>query len=63
MGTPQFMAPEVAANKEYGTKSDMWSIGVLLYVLLCGKLPFVGSKENIYKNISEGRFMVSDKNY
>uniref|UniRef100_A0A0N5AU20 Protein kinase domain-containing protein n=1 Tax=Syphacia muris TaxID=451379 RepID=A0A0N5AU20_9BILA len=53
VGTPQFMAPEVAANLEYGTKSDMWSVGVLLYVLLCGRLPFIGSKEDIFKQIVE----------
>lgn len=56
VGTPQFMAPEVVSNLEYGTKSDMWSVGVLLYVLLCGRLPFSGTKQEIYESITEGRY-------
>ncbi|KHN73489.1 Protein lin-2 [Toxocara canis] len=56
VGTPQFMAPEVVSNVEYGTKADMWSAGVLLYILLCGRLPFVGSRRKIYESITEGRY-------
>ncbi|VDK46991.1 unnamed protein product [Anisakis simplex] len=56
VGTPQFMAPEVVSNMEYGTKADMWSAGVLLYILLCGRLPFVGSHREIYESITEGRY-------
>ena len=39
VGTPWFMAPENLASK-YHTTSDIWSIGVMTYQLLCGKLPF-----------------------
>jgi serine/threonine protein kinase len=36
-GTPSYMAPEICGKKEYlGPGVDVWTIGVLLYVLLCG---------------------------
>ncbi|TKR68240.1 hypothetical protein L596_024247 [Steinernema carpocapsae] len=58
-GTPTYVAPEVLAEFGYGTKVDLWSSGVILYVLLCGFPPFQGSEGNqdqLFEQIMCGRF-------
>lgn len=43
-GTPSYMSPELATKKDYhGWHADIWALGVLLYVFLCGKFPFKGN--------------------
>jgi serine/threonine protein kinase len=49
VGTTEFFAPEIAANREYGTSVDWWSFGCVLYQMLTGAFPFFG--ENKYKLI------------
>lgn len=53
MGTPDYVAPEVLNYEPINLATDMWSIGVLTYVLLTGHSPFAGdSKQETFCNIS-----------
>lgn len=54
-GTPQYMAPEILLRMKYSSKADVWSIGVIIYVILSGRHPFNGPKINdILKKIQAG---------
>ncbi|XP_077243803.1 CBL-interacting serine/threonine-protein kinase 23-like isoform X2 [Tasmannia lanceolata] len=57
-GTPNYVAPEVINNKGYdGAKADLWSCGVILFVLMAGYLPFEESNlMALYKKIFKADF-------
>ncbi|KAG2245190.1 hypothetical protein Bca4012_014799 [Brassica carinata] len=57
-GTPAYVAPEVLRKKGYdGAKADIWSCGVVLYVLLAGYLPFQDENlMNMYRKIYKAEF-------
>ena len=56
-GTPDYLAPEVVSSKGYNKSVDWWSLGILIFEMLCGFTPFwdSGSPVKIYENILRGR--------
>ncbi|CAK84907.1 unnamed protein product (macronuclear) [Paramecium tetraurelia] len=54
IGTPYYIAPEVI-SKQYDKKCDVWSCGVILFIMLCGYPPFNGqSQQELYQRIQAG---------
>ncbi|EDV26912.1 uncharacterized protein TRIADDRAFT_49991 [Trichoplax adhaerens] len=54
-GTPLYMAPEVINDLGYTRKCDVWSIGVIMYMLLCGEGPFIADDEDkLFELIKKG---------
>ncbi|NXP26003.1 DAPK3 kinase, partial [Scytalopus superciliaris] len=56
-GTPEFVAPEIVNYEPLGLAADMWSIGVITYILLSGASPFLGdTKQETLANITAVNF-------
>jgi serine/threonine protein kinase len=58
-GTPEYLAPEVLADSKegYSIAVDMWSMGVILYTMLCGMRPFEGSgNTSVFNAVKKGIF-------
>ena len=51
-GTPFFISPELLMRSPYDQQSDMWSVGVIIYLLLGGDLPFMGrTQKELFRSI------------
>ncbi|KAH7728387.1 CAMK/DAPK/DAPK protein kinase [Aphelenchoides avenae] len=60
IGTPEFVAPEVVAFEPLSTATDLWAIGVVVYVLLSGGSPFLGrTREETFCNITAANYHFS----
>lgn len=56
-GTPGYVAPEILEGVPYDTKSDMWSVGVILYILLGGYPPFIeNNQRDLFRKIRRGEY-------
>ena len=52
VGTPAYMAPEILENMGYSLEVDIWSLGVIMYYLIIGKLPFNKPNQEDIKRVS-----------
>ena len=57
-GSPHYASPEIVSGKAYiGTATDIWSCGIILFALLCGKLPFDDPHmSTLLQKVKEGKF-------
>ncbi|ETO00149.1 calcium/calmodulin-dependent protein kinase IV, partial [Reticulomyxa filosa] len=58
-GTPNYVAPEILRREKYGAPVDMWSSGVILYIMLCGFPPFYDEDEDmgrLYQKIRKAEY-------
>lgn len=57
-GTPEYLAPEIITNKGHGKPVDWWTLGILLYEMLCGSDPFTDKDPMmIYQKILAGKII------
>jgi len=61
-GTLSYVAPEVL-EKSYSSQCDLWSLGVIVFILLAGYMPFSGSEAVQTRNISEGKYKMKPERW
>jgi len=61
-GTPYYIAPEIVKSKPFDERADMWSIGVIIYLLLSGRLPFMSHHvDTLFRKIKKGDYELPTK--
>jgi len=61
-GTLSYVAPEVL-DKSYTSQCDLWSLGVIVFILLAGYMPFSGAEAVQTKNIAEGKYKMKPERW
>jgi len=62
-GTPYYVAPEVLGGS-HGAQSDIWSLGVIAYILLCGYPPFGGNEDqHILIKVMRGKYSMPEEDF
>ena len=63
-GTPYYASPEVWQDKPYGIKSDVWSLGCVLYEVITLKPPFrAKNMEGLYTKVMKGQYAALPKEF
>jgi calcium/calmodulin-dependent protein kinase I len=61
-GTPGYVAPEILEGKAYDTQADIWSLGVIVYILLGGYPPFIEQNQReLFRKIRKGAYEFHDE--
>jgi serine/threonine protein kinase len=60
-GTPSYLAPEVLSQGSYGVSCDVWSMGVILYILVSGRHPFDESSNGVLDRIKRADYSMDDR--
>jgi NIMA (never in mitosis gene a)-related kinase len=63
-GTPYYASPEIWLDKPYDVKSDVWSLGCVLYEMICLNPPFQAEDmRGLYKKVIKGQYRKIPTNY
>jgi len=63
-GSPGYVAPEVLTSESYDKSVDMWSVGVIIYILLCGYPPFYADNAPaLFKKIMDVKYDFEDPSW
>lgn len=61
-GSPMYMAPEIINKQDYSIKSDLWSVGIIIYQMIYGRVPFeVSNFVQLIKKVNNEKISFEDK--
>ena len=66
-GTAEYLSPEMLKGEDYCQKVDTWAVGVIMYIIMCGKMPFSEEegggrgRARMYRKIRDGDYSLEDE--